>query len=158
MSKKAKQAKKTPEQVELEENLKTSYFNKALEEPLPWLKLDSAILDDGDLQYLRDEHGKAICWDFVALICLLAKRKGHVIDVSSPAKWKRLSAYLEQYDVDETKNFIFLLAEYRLIDPHFLEEGLIINNRVMRTAEDYAKNTANARFRAWCRYEKDKVE
>ncbi len=158
MSKKERPAEKSPEQIQLEQNIKTGFFNEAMDEPLPWFKLDSSILEDGDLQELRDDYGKDICWDFIALASLLAKRKRHVIDVSSEMKWKRLSSSLEHETIDQTKAFIKLLSEYRLVDCGALERGLVINNRIIRTAEDYAKNAANARFKTWCRYERDKVE
>ncbi len=158
MAKRDKAGEKSPEQMQLEQNIKTGYFNEALDEPLPWFKLDSSILEDGELQELRDDYGKEICWDFIALVSLLAKRKRHVIDVSTSMKWKRLSASLEHDSVEQTQSFIKLLAEYSLVDRGALERGHIINNRIIRTAEDYAKTTANARFRAWCKYERDKVD
>ncbi len=158
MAKRTKLPEKSTEQLELEQNIKTGFFNEAMDEPLPWFKLDSSILEDGELQELRDDYGKDICWDFIALVSLLAKRRRHVIDVSTSMKWKRLSASLEHENEEQTRAFIKLLSDYDLVDKSALECGLVVNNRIMRTAKDYAKTTANARFRAWCRYEKDKVE
>ncbi len=158
MSKKPIKSEKSDEQIELEQNIREGFFREAMNEPLPWLKLDSSILEDGELQELRDDYGKGICWDFIALISLLAKRKKHTIDVSSTMKWKRLSGSLEHESVEETQAFIKILTEYGLVNRESIERGVIINDRIIRTAEDYAKTTANARFRAWCRYEKDKLD
>ncbi len=146
---KAKDTEKDQELIEIEQAVRDKFYRESFNEPLSWVKLDSAIVDDTDLQDLRDGYGKDFCWDFITLITLLAKRKTHAIDISTDSKWIRLSHQLEQYDVQSTKEFISVLLHFELIDKSAYEHNLIINNRVMRTVEEYAKQSAHGKFMAW---------
>ncbi len=146
-----KDSDKDQELKAMEQAVKDKFYRESVDEPLSWVKLDSAILDDTDLQDLRDGYGKDYCWDFIALATILAKRKGHSIDIRNDNKWLRLSNQLEQYDVTATKEFISVLLHYELIDKSAFEHGLIINDRIMRTAQDYAKQSAHGKFMVWKR-------
>ncbi len=155
---KTKDAEKEQRIKEMEQAVRDKFYRQSIDEPLAWVKLDSCILDDADLQDLRDGYGKDYCWDFIALATLLAKRKGHAIDVSSENKWTRLSHQLEQFDVQATKEFISVLLHFELIDKSAFEHNLIINNRVMRTVEEYAKQSAHGKFMSWKRERNKQVE
>ncbi len=155
---KAKETEKSQELKEIEQAVKDKFFRDSIEEPLPWIKLDSSINDDRDLQDLRDGYGKDYCWDYINLISELAKRKGHYIDISTESKWNRLSHILEQYDTQATKEFIGVLLHFELIDKSAYENNIIINNRIMRTAKEYAKASAHGKFRVWKRDNKQEVE
>ncbi len=152
MGKQSDKSEKTSEEKQLHENMKKHFFDVAMDEPLPWIKLDTSILEDNELQDLRDSYGKELCWDYVILISILAKHRRHVIDISTPRKLKRLCNLLEQDSVEQTEKFLRILGQFRLINNDALEQKMVINDRILRTAEQYAKNTTRAKYANWCKY------
>ena len=152
----ARKAEEMTEEGKTERDaIREHFYQERLECPFPWLQLDTDWFDDEKLQTLRDEQGKAATADFLMLIARLAGKRYHSYDVSTESGWKRLSRDLEMDDVAQCKERIQQFAELGLIHPVIFKElHKVQNNRVMASAETYARSAAQADYMTWCRTRK----
>ena len=137
-----------------ERDVYQEFWNEAYEEPLDWFKHytnahESDALRRGILAKGMEWYGK--WWAFVEAI---SRRRRHVYDVSDEVGWRLLTLDLSacgwQLTVDDAKEFIGELYESDLIDREcFDESSLVMSERVLSNADEYANNVAKGRLGAW---------
>ena len=130
-----------------------AFYSEELGKPLRFVRHDTNSHEDSDLEELRDELGMEAYGRWWLLVEHLGKRRGHSYDVTRPNGWARLARDLEFKNVEGCKRFVTWLVDHDLLHRGLAEEGRIVNERLCRDAEDYAREAANGRIGAWARHQ-----
>lgn len=129
------------------------FLERAMSEPVKFIKHDSRAHDDEALYRLANAHGMAYYGWYWLLVELLTGRKHHYYDVSDDAGWRRLARDMScicDMSTDECKVFIMDLHQYGLINTEQFDElGRVLITRVMADAKTYAETVASKQLGAW---------
>lgn len=127
------------------------YYSEALTEPMRWFRMDSDFMRDFKIRRLVSEGGYKYAGMYVALIACLAEADGHMYDMDSGG-WDFLRADMStggcEVSEDELKRFVNILASLGLADKELWSESRkLTSKRLLREAEENAKNVAQSRSR-----------
>ena len=138
---------------ELAEAAYQDFYEDAIAEPIKYIKHDSRAHDDDALYCLVSDGGMAYLGWYWVLVELLAGRKGHYYDVSEPWCWKKLANDMScmcPMSVEECQRFIVKLYELDLIISEQYEElHRVAIARMLRDAQEYARDVAGKKVGAW---------
>lgn len=116
--------------------------------PMEYFFHDVNASSDAKLELLRDCCGWEAVGRWWALVEMLSKAEGHIIDVSRPQQWRRLSNALEFDDTRDCEEFVGRLVSCKLLDEDALANDHVMSARVIRNAERMAESAARRRLGA----------
>lgn len=129
------------------------FFERALSEPMRYLKHESNAHDDDELYRMVHDNGMAYYGWYWLLVELLVGRRYHYYDVSDDAGWRRLAhdmSCMRDMSVDDCKTFVNELYNYDLINREQLTElSRLTITHILVDANDYAKEVARKQLGAW---------
>ena len=129
------------------------FLERAMTDPVKFIKHDSRAHDDEALYRLANEHGMAFYGWYWLLVELLTGRKHHSYDVSDRAGWRRLTRDMScicDMSEDECREFIAILYDAGLINrEQFDELHRVTITRILVDAKTYAEKTAAKQLGAW---------
>lgn len=129
------------------------FYERALSDPIKFIKHDARAHDDEALYRLVNSHGMDWYGWYWLLAELLTGRKHHYYDVSDDAGWRRLACDMScicDMGVDECKLFIAELHHAGLINrEQFNELHRVSITRILTDAQAYAETVAGKQLGAW---------
>lgn len=124
-----------------------------MSKPLDYVRHDSNARYDDALRRATSRYGMAFYGSWWLLVELLSANKLHCYKVNDEDGWKLFAIDMSSvgivWSVDECKQFCQRLAEHGLIDAECYERGTIVNNRVCREVDKYARAAAGKALGAW---------
>ena len=129
------------------------YLDRAMTDPIKFIKHDSRAHDDEALYRLANTHGMAYYGWYWLLVELLTGRKHHYYDVSDSAGWRRLTRDMScicDMAEDECREFIADLYNADLINREQYDElHRVTIQRILKDAMAYAETVAGKQLSAW---------
>lgn len=129
------------------------FLERALSDPIKFIKHDSRAHDDEALYRLANLRGMELYGWYWLLVELLTGRKHHYYDVSDNAGWRRLARDMScicDMSVDECKSFIADLYGAGLINREQYDELHRVSiTRILVDAKTYAETVASKQLGAW---------
>lgn len=129
------------------------YLDRAMTDPVKFIKHDSRAHDDEALYRLANTHGMAHYGWYWLLVELLTGRKHHYYDVSDSAGWRRLTRDMScicDMTEDECREFISDLYSAGLIHREQYDElHRVTISRILKDAKSYAETVAGKQLSAW---------
>lgn len=129
------------------------FFERALSDPVKFIKHDTRSHDDEALYRFANAHGMAYYGWYWLLVELLTGRKHHYYDVSDEAGWRRLSRDMScicDMSTEECKGFIEDLYNADLINREQYDElQRVTITRILVDARSYAETVAGKQLGAW---------
>ena len=131
-----------------------SFYQEALQKPMPWFPMDSDFMRDVKI------HRLALCggWDYIgkytAFIACLAAVDGHIYDVSDDFGWACVRSDMSvvgcEISDDEIREFIGVLLKLELLDNEMYDEDFkLCCERMVKNAEEYAASVAGGKTKAY---------
>ena len=132
-------------------------FDKVLTEtmtkPLDYVRHDANARCDEALRRATAEHGMGFLGSWWVLVELLCSKSEHEYDVRDATGWAILALDMSTcgrlWTTDECKDFCEQLAGYGLIERELYDMGRIVNDRICREVEKYARAVAGKSLGGW---------
>lgn len=136
------------EMTQAERDMFERFHAEETAKPMKYLQWETCFMDNDAIRVLRDAHGWEYVGYYVALCCILAKRKDHVYPIRTDAELYYLSHDM-WVDVDTMRAILKVLVEVELIDAEMLERGKVFSRRVAKEATKQGDSIAPKRLGAW---------
>ena len=135
------------------EDAYNEFLERALSDPIKFIKHDARAHDDEALYRLTNRMGMEVYGWYWLLVELLTGRRHHYYDVSDDVGWRRLARDMScicDMSVDECKSFIASLYGADLINREQYDElHRVTITRILTDAKAYAETVASKQLGAW---------
>ena len=146
-------AKQQRELTPEEQKKYDEYLDEMRMAPLDYVRHDANARCDEALRRATAKGGMGFLGSWWVLVELLTSKKGHEYDVTDETGWKLLALDMStcgwNWTVEGCHDFCDILNEHDLIDSEMYARGKVLNNRVCREVEKYARATAGKRLGGW---------
>ena len=135
------------------EDAYNEFLERALSDPIKFIKHDARAHDDEALYRLTNRMGMEVYGWYWLLVELLTGRRHHYYDVSDDVGWRRLARDMScicDMSVDECKSFIASHYGADLINREQYDElHRVTITRILTDAKAYAETVASKQLGAW---------
>lgn len=129
------------------------FYEEFAAAPLDYVRHDANARTDVALRTGVIEHGLEFAGRWWTMVECLCSKRGHLYDVTTDTGWMQLALDLStsghMWSIDECREFCEQLVGYGLISPESWSIGHVVNERVVRECDKYARAAAGKKLGSW---------